>query len=147
MNRAKKIKAAIVGIGNCASSLVQGIYFYRDKEPGNAHGLMHWEIGGYRPYDIEVVAAFDIDRRKIGRDLSRAIFAPPNSTAVFCPDVPETGTMVRMGRILDGVSDHMREDRRSPRPGANQSLLPHLIPSLDLFQQLWIHIRYRSLEW
>jgi len=109
MNQAKGIKVAIVGVGNCASSLVQGIYFYKDKEPGNAHGLMHWEIGGYKPYDIEVVAAFDIDRRKVGRDLSQAIFAPPNCTAVFCSDVPETGTIVRMGRILDGVSDHMRE--------------------------------------
>ncbi|MGD8341980.1 MAG: inositol-3-phosphate synthase, partial [Desulfobacterales bacterium] len=61
-----KIKIAIAGLGNCASSLVQGIYYYRDKGPDDAIGLMHWEIGGYTPADIEVVAAFDIDKRKVG---------------------------------------------------------------------------------
>jgi len=70
---------------------------------------MHWEIGGYRPQDIEVVAAFDIDSRKVGKDASDAIFEKPNCTAVFCRDVPLTGTKVRMGRILDGCSPHMRD--------------------------------------
>ena len=68
---------------------------------------MHWEIGGYRPRDIEVAAAFDVDLRKVGKDVSEAIFAPPNCTAVFCDRVPKTGVRVRMGRVLDGVSDHI----------------------------------------
>jgi myo-inositol-1-phosphate synthase len=102
-----KIKLAIAGIGNCASSLIQGIEYYKveDKEP---IGLMHREIGGYKPGDIEVVAAFDIDARKVGKDVSEAIFAPPNCTAVFCPEIPSTGVKVKMGRVLDGVSDHMK---------------------------------------
>jgi myo-inositol-1-phosphate synthase len=102
-----KIKIAIAGIGNCASSLIQGIEYYKaeDKEP---IGLMHREIGGYKPGDIEVAAAFDIDARKVGKDVSEAIFAPPNCTAVFCPDIPSTGVKVKMGRVLDGVSEHMK---------------------------------------
>ena len=64
-----KIKIAIVGIGNCASSLIQGIHYYRQKTPQDAIGLMHWEIGGYSPGDIEVVAAFDTDKRKVGVDV------------------------------------------------------------------------------
>lgn len=103
------IKIAIVGVGNCASSLVQGIHYYRDKNPEDAIGLMHWEIGGYSPTDIEVVAAWDIDRRKVGRDVNEAIFAEPNNTTVFCGDLPEAGTKVRMGRVLDGFADHMSD--------------------------------------
>ena len=102
------IKIGIVGIGNCASSLIQGIHYYRDKREKDAVGLMHWDINGYKPYDIATVIAFDIDKRKVGRDLSEAIFALPNCTAVFCKDMPKTGTTVRMGCVLDGVSDHMR---------------------------------------
>lgn len=105
-----KIKVAIIGVGNCASSLVQGLRYYDDGERlGEAIGLMHREIGGYRPGDIEVVAAWDVDRRKVGRDVADAIFAAPNCTAVFCPEVPPTGAVVRMGRVMDGVSDHMAE--------------------------------------
>jgi myo-inositol-1-phosphate synthase len=105
----KKIKIAIIGIGNCASSLIQGIHYYKNKDKNSATGLMHWTINGYTPSDIEVVAAFDIDARKVGKDVSRAIFAQPNCTTVFCPDVPETGVQVQMGRVLDGFSDHMRD--------------------------------------
>ena len=104
-----KFKIAIAGLGNCASSLIQGIHFYKEKSAADAVGLMHWEIGGYSPGDIEVVAAFDIDRRKIGKDVNKAIFADPNCTTVFCPDLPDSGTTVQMGRILDGFSDHMSE--------------------------------------
>ncbi|MGA1864624.1 MAG: inositol-3-phosphate synthase [bacterium] len=105
-----KIKIAIVGIGNCASSLIQGIEYYRNKKERDVIGLMHWDIGGYRPSDIEIVVAFDIDKRKIGKDLSEAIFAPPNCTTVFCNDiVKNSGVKVRMGRILDGLSEHMKE--------------------------------------
>lgn len=74
-----KIKIAIVGVGNCASSLIQGIYYYRNKDARDSIGLMHWDIGGYRPGDIEVVAAFDVDKRKVGKDVSEAIFAPPTA--------------------------------------------------------------------
>ncbi|WP_321429555.1 inositol-3-phosphate synthase [uncultured Methanolobus sp.] len=102
-----KIKIAIAGIGNCASSLIQGIEYYKKKNEEDAIGLMHWDLGGYRPFDIEVVAAFDIDKRKVGKDVSEAIFALPNCTAVFCPEVPPAGTIVKMGCVLDGVSEHM----------------------------------------
>ena len=104
-----KIKIAIVGIGNCASSLIQGIENYRDKNNEEAVGLMHWDIGGYKPYDIEVTAAFDIDERKVGKDIGEAIFALPNCTVVFQKDVPLTNTIVRMGKVLDGFSDHMKD--------------------------------------
>lgn len=103
-----KIKIAIAGLGNCASSLIQGIEYYKGKEPEEAIGLMHWEIGGYRPYDMEVVAAFDIDRRKVGLEVNEAIFAEPNCTTVFCSDMPKTGVKVSMGKVLDGLSEHMK---------------------------------------
>ncbi len=103
------IRIGIVGVGNCASSLVQGINYYRYKDMEDAIGLMHWDIGGYKPCDIEVVSAFDIDKRKVGRDVAEAIFAEPNCTTVFYKDVPKIGTTVRMGRILDGFSEHMRD--------------------------------------
>jgi myo-inositol-1-phosphate synthase len=105
----EKIKIAIAGIGNCASSLLQGIHYYQDKEGKEIIGLMHWDIDGYKPYDIEVVAAFDIDRRKIGKDVSEAIFELPNCTATFCNDMPKTGVKVKMGKILDGYSEHMKQ--------------------------------------
>ncbi len=102
-----KIRIAVAGVGNCFSSLWQGINYYRAKSPEQAIGLMHWDIGGYRPGDIEVAAAFDIDKRKVGQDVSEAIFALPNCTTVFCKDIPLTGVKVRMGKILDGFSEHM----------------------------------------
>ncbi len=104
-----KIKIAIVGIGNCASSLVQGLYYYRDQKDHEAIGLMHWNLGGYLPGDIEVVAAFDVDKRKVGMDVNQAIFAKPNCTVVFCEDLPESGVEVSMGLVADGVADHMQD--------------------------------------
>jgi myo-inositol-1-phosphate synthase len=104
-----KIRIAIAGVGNCASSLIQGITYYRDKSQKEAIGLMHWEIGGFKPYDIEVVAAFDIDRRKVGYDVSEAILALPNCTYLFCKNLPKTGVKVKMGQLLDGVAEHMKE--------------------------------------
>ncbi len=103
----EKIKIAIVGLGNCASSLIQGIHYYKDKKSDNAIGLMHWDIGGFKPGDIEVVAAFDIDKRKVGKDISEAIFAKPNCTTVFHPKIEKTGVIVSMGKVLDGVAPHM----------------------------------------
>jgi myo-inositol-1-phosphate synthase len=105
----KKIKVAIAGIGNCASSLVQGTEYYRGREDREIAGVMHSSIGGYRPSDIKVVAAFDIDRRKVGRPLEEAIFAKPNCTMVFQKTLPVSGTAVEMGPILDGVASHMAD--------------------------------------
>jgi myo-inositol-1-phosphate synthase len=114
------IRIAIAGVGNCASSLVQGIHYYRHQwakhgELGETIGLMHDQIEGYRPGDIEVVAAFDIDERKVGQPLGRAIGAKPNCTKVFFDKVPTTGPIVQMGELLDGFSEHLAEypeDRR-----------------------------------
>ncbi|NQY51190.1 MAG: inositol-3-phosphate synthase [Piscirickettsiaceae bacterium] len=103
------IKVAIVGVGNCASSLIQGIYYYRNKTECNAIGLMHWDIGGYAPGDINIVAAFDIDQRKIGLDVNKAIFSSPNCTTKFYSDIPSSGVKVHMGQILDGFSEHMKD--------------------------------------
>ena len=104
-----KIKIAVVGIGNCASSLIQGIYYYQDKNPEDAIGLMHWKIGDWDPTDIEVVAAFDIDARKVGKTVDEAIFAKPNCTTVFQAEIPKSDVVVQMGPVLDGVSEHMAE--------------------------------------
>ncbi|AIT06129.1 inositol-3-phosphate synthase [Sphingomonas taxi] len=104
----KSINIAIVGIGNCASSLVQGLEHYREGA-NDLVGLMHWELGGYKPSDIKVVAAWDVDTRKVGKDVAEAIFAKPNCTAVFAANVPATGTVVKMGAVLDGVADHMAD--------------------------------------
>jgi len=107
------IRVALVGVGNCASSLVQGLSHYRSGA-NDTTGLMHYDLGGYRPEDIRIVAAWDVDRRKVGQDVAEAIFAKPNCTTVFCDQVETTGTKVRMGRVLDGVADHMAnypEDR------------------------------------
>ena len=120
-----KIKIALAGVGNCASSLIQGIHYYRDKDATDAIGLMHWNIGMCEPGDIEVVAAFDIDKRKVGRDLHEAIFVGSNCTTIFYPDLPASTVTVRMGRILDGVSDHMREY------GERQTFCPADAPEPD----------------
>ena len=102
------INVALVGIGNCASSLVQGIAHYRNGA-NETTGLMHQSVGGYEPGDISVVAAWDVDRRKVGRDVAEAIFAKPNCTTRFCEAVEDTGVKVRMGRVLDGVAEHMSD--------------------------------------
>jgi myo-inositol-1-phosphate synthase len=105
--RLKKIKLAIAGLGNCASSLIQGIEYYKNSGDENCIGLMHRSVAGYSPGDIEVVAALDIDERKVGKDVSEAIFAPPNCTKSFYPDVPFMGVVVKKGPVLDGVAPHM----------------------------------------
>jgi len=113
-----KIKVALVGIGNCASSLVQGRYYYEGtRQPA---GLMHERIGGYGVPDIQFVLAIDTDARKVGRDLAEAIFAAPNCTVIFHRLVPATGVTVRMGRVLDGMAPHMEEagERGFVRSGA-----------------------------
>lgn len=130
----EKIKIAIVGIGNCASSLVQGIEYYRTKTENDAIGLMHWDIGGYLSSDIEVVAAFDIDERKVGKDVAEAIFAPPNCTTVFQKEIPLTGTTVSMGALLDGVSEHMKEYSEARRFLTSTALQPTADEVVDLLR-------------
>ena len=107
------IRIAIVGVGNCASSLIQGIEFYREASQKNPKfeplGLMHLSIGGYKPWDIEVGAAFDIDRRKVGRSIKEALFAKPNCTRIIFPNLNDSVVIVSMGKVLDGVSDHMKD--------------------------------------
>ena len=107
------VRICIVGVGNCASALVQGIEFYRDISRENPRfeplGLMHLDIGGYKPWDIEVGAAFDIDRRKVGRPLREAIFARPNCTKIFYSKFNDSGVSVSMGEVLDGVSEHISD--------------------------------------
>ena len=104
-----KIKIAIVGMGNCASSLIQGIYYYKDKNEKDAIGLMHWKIGDYEPSDIEVVAAFDVDKRKVKKTIDEAIFAKPNCAIIFQENIPKSDVKVSMGHILDGVAPHMKD--------------------------------------
>jgi myo-inositol-1-phosphate synthase len=102
-----RARVAIVGVGNCASSLVQGAAYYR--RTGETGGLIHAAIGPYRASDVEFVLGIDVDRRKVGLPLTEAIFAAPNNTQVFERDLPPTAARVIMGRILDGVAPHMTE--------------------------------------
>jgi len=104
-----KIKIAIIGVGNCASSLVQGLYYYDNNSSAKPIGVMHKTIGKYDISDIEVVAAFDVDKRKVGLDVSEAIFAKPNCTKQFFTNIPQMGVKVIMGKVLDGVSKEMIE--------------------------------------
>jgi len=101
-----RIKVAIIGVGNCASSLVQGIHQYPET-PDNVRvpGIMHNKIGDYKIEDIEVVAAFDVDKNKVGKDLSEAIFCEPNNTIKFA-EVPKSGVVVQMGSVQDGIGQY-----------------------------------------
>lgn len=104
------IRVAIIGLGNCASSLIQGIHYYRQQNAAkkDTFGLIHKSIGDYQAGDIDIVAAFDIDKRKVGKSVEQAMFAPPNCTAIFHSDIPASGVTVQMGNILDGFSEHMQ---------------------------------------
>ncbi|MEM2386052.1 MAG: inositol-3-phosphate synthase, partial [Candidatus Bathyarchaeia archaeon] len=104
-----EIRVAIVGVGNSASALVQGVEYYRNvKEGETVPGLMHVNFGGYHVRDIKFVAAFDVDKNKVGKDLSEAIFTKPNCCAKFA-EVPKMGVKVQPGPVLDGVAEHMKE--------------------------------------
>src|SRR3982751_3551466 len=103
------IRVAIVGVGNCAASLVQGVEYYRDADPnGRVPGLMHVELGGYPVRAVQFVAAFDVDAKKVGRDLSEAIFASENNT-IKIADVPPTDVIVQRGPTLDGIGKYYAE--------------------------------------
>ena len=105
----KKIRVAIAGVGNCASSLVQGLEYYRGRNEASFSGLMNAKIGDWGPSDIEIVAAFDVDRRKVGKQVEKAIFARPNCTKIFQSALPVSEVVVRMGPVLDGVAPHMAD--------------------------------------
>ncbi len=105
----RTVRLAVAGVGNCASSLVQGIEYYRTHTTAETAGLTHAAIGGYRLDDIRIVAAFDVDRRKVGKPFEEAIFAQPQCTTVFQRDLPAYGFAVQMGPVLDGVAAHMSE--------------------------------------
>lgn len=102
----EKIRIAIIGLGNCASSLIQGISYYQKNRTET--GLMHHEIGHFKVSDIKIVAAFDVDARKIGKDVSEAIFSEPNCTTKFS-DVARTGVIVSKGPVFDGIAPHMQD--------------------------------------
>jgi len=104
-----KVNVAIIGVGNCASSLIQGVYYYKKaKETGLVPGLMHVNLGGYHIGDINFVAAFDIDKNKVGKDLAQAIFTLPNNTFKFC-EVPDIGVKVQRGMTHDGLGKYLSQ--------------------------------------
>jgi myo-inositol-1-phosphate synthase len=104
-----KVRLAIVGVGNCASSLVQGLEYYKDADPTDTvPGLMHVDLGGYHVADVEIVAAFDVDAKKVGTDVAEAIVSEPNNTIRFA-DVPPTGVIVQRGPTFDGLGRYYRE--------------------------------------
>ena len=104
-----KIKVAVAGVGNCASSLIQGIDYYEGHSCEDLAGLMNPQIGAWSPGDLQIVAAFDVDRRKVGKPVEQAIFEKPNCTLVFQHDVTPTGVVVQMAPIMDGIASHMAE--------------------------------------
>lgn len=130
--KSREIRIAIAGVGNCASSLVQGIYYYQNVKSDDelVPGLMHNVLGKYRISDIKIVAAFDIDKRKVGKDVNQAIFAMPNCTKIFHGNVPKTGVKVKMGPVLDGVADHMKDYPEEKR------FLPAKIKAVDVAKEL-----------
>jgi myo-inositol-1-phosphate synthase len=116
-----KVRVAIIGVGNCASSFVQGVHYYRDTDPRESvPGLMHVDVGGYHVRDIEFSAAFDIDADKVGKDLSEAIFAGQNNTLKFDTEVPNLGVEVQRGMTHDGLGKYLKEKiTKAPGPTAD----------------------------
>ena len=131
MAQDRQIRLAIVGVGNCAASLLQGIEHYRqNKHKVNHLGLLHYDIGGYTPEDIRIVAAFDIDKRKVGKRLDQAIAAPPNCVFPIKESIGEKNIIVKMGHILDGVSEHMKHQPQ------HRTFLPSDSEPVDVVQEL-----------
>jgi myo-inositol-1-phosphate synthase len=104
-----ELRLAIAGVGNCASALIQGLEYYRSHDGDDVAGIMHPLVGGYGIEDVRVVAAFDVDRRKVGQPLEDAVFALPNCTKVFQKTLPHYGVRVAMGPVLDGIAPHMKD--------------------------------------
>jgi myo-inositol-1-phosphate synthase len=118
----KRIRVAIIGVGNCASSLVQGVHYYRNAKPGDrVPGLMHVDLGGYHIRDVDFVAAIDVDRNKVGKDLADAIYQAPNNTYRFA-DVPRTGVKVSRGMTHDGIGKYLSEVVKKA-PGATDDIV------------------------
>ena len=103
----KKIRVAIAGVGNCASALVQGVEYYKQNSDVEAKGIMLNVIGGYSSTDIEFVVGFDVDKRKVDKPLTEAIYSDPNCCMKLVDSVPDNGAKVYMGHVLDGVAEHM----------------------------------------
>jgi myo-inositol-1-phosphate synthase len=117
-----KVRVAIIGVGNCASSFVQGVQYYRDADPGqDVPGLMHVDLGGYHVHDIEFSAAFDIDADKVGKDLSEAIFAGQNNTLKFADKVPHLGVPVERGMTHDGLGKYLKQ-KITKAPGSTADI-------------------------
>ena len=117
----RKVRVAVIGVGNCASSLVQGVEFYKSADPSQlVPGLMHVSLGGYHVRDVEFSAAFDIDSNKVGKDLSEAIFAEPNNTYRFA-DVPRSGVEVQRGMTHDGIGKYLSQKIRKA-PGSTSDI-------------------------
>ena len=116
-----KVRVAIIGVGNCASSFVQGVQYYRDADPRESvPGLMHVDLGGYHVRDVEFSAAFDIDADKVGKDLSQAIWSGQNNTIKFFPDVPKLGIEVQRGMTHDGFGKYLKQKiTKAPGPTAD----------------------------
>ena len=117
-----KVRVAIVGVGNCANSLIQGVTYYKDANPAEeVPGLMHVDLGGYHVRDVEFVAAFDIDSEKVGKDLGVAIWAGQNNTIKFA-DVPELGVPVHRGMTHDGLGKYLKE-KITKAPGSTDDVV------------------------
>jgi myo-inositol-1-phosphate synthase len=116
-----KVRVAIIGVGNCASSFVQGVHYYRNADPSESvPGLMHVDLGGYHVRDIEFSAAFDIDVDKVGKDLSEAIFSGQNNTLKFADEVPKLGVPVQRGMTHDGLGKYLKQKiTKAPGPTAD----------------------------
>ena len=137
----EKIRVAIAGVGNCASSLIQGVTYYRDASPGDdVPGLMHVVLGGYHVSDLEFVAAFDVDASKVGNDLGKAIDGGMNNTIKFAT-VPTLGVTVQRGPTMDGLNKYYRAvieesparpRRRDPGPARRARRGPRLVPTRRL---------------
>ena len=118
----EKVRVAIVGVGNCASSVVQGVEYYRDADPqASVPGLMHVDLGGYHVRDIEFTAAFDIDAEKVGKDLSEAIWSGHNNTIKFA-EVPHLGVPVYRGMTHDGLGKYLKE-KITKAPGQTDEIV------------------------
>ncbi len=126
----RKIRIAIAGVGNCASSLVQGIEYYRSRDADTFSGIMNPKIGDWAPSDVEVVAAFDIDKRKVGKPLEEAIFAKPNCTKIFQSALPISDVIVQMAPILDGIAPHMADYPE------DEAFRPADLPPVDVVEVL-----------
>src|ERR1700739_4203175 len=116
-----KVRVAIIGVGICANSFVQGVRYYRDADPKDSvPGLMHVDLGGYHVRDVEFSAAFDIDAEKVGKDLSQAIFSGQNNTLKLGDDIPNLGVTVQRGMTHDGLGEYLKQKiTKAPGPTAD----------------------------